>query len=155
MRYKKKEYFTRQFNNYYKNIKATWKVINTVFKRGNYHNIIEMKIGDKIEKESQVIAEEFNNYFVNIGPNLAKEIASPQKQFHTFLHDPISKSLFLTPTNEQEVLNIIKQLKNKSSFGFDNISNNLLKDVAPQIIKPLVYIFNLSIQTGTIKNENC
>ena len=150
LRYKKKEYFTRQFNNYYKNIKGTWKVINNVLNKGNYRNITEMKIGDKIEKESQIVAEEFNKYFVNIGPNLAKDIASPQKQFHTFLRDPNSKSLFLNPTNEQEVMNIIKQLKNKSSFGFDNISNNLLKEIAPQIIKPLVYIFNLSIQTGTV-----
>ena len=42
------------------------------------------------------------------------------------------------------------KLKNKSSYGPDNISSILLKRILPSITIPICYLFNLSFQTGYI-----
>ena len=36
-------------------------------------------------------------------------------------------SLFMSPTDPQEIASIISQLKNQNTKGIDNISSNLLK----------------------------
>ena len=57
-------------------------------------------------------------------------------------------SMFLHPTTQQEILTLINNLPNKTSSGYDNISNNLLKSISTQIIVPLEIIFNKSIEEG-------
>ena len=47
-----------------------------------------------------------------------------------------------------EIRNIIKKLENKSSHGYDQISNKLLKELRPIIIYPLMLIFNRSLEEG-------
>ena len=40
-----------------------------------------------------------------------------------YLNNRINESVFLTPTNFQEISRIISSLKNSSSFGLDGISS--------------------------------
>ena len=50
-----------------------------------------------------------------------------------------------------ELLNeAASKLKNKSSYGPDNISSKLLKKILPIVVNPLCHLFNLSFQTGYI-----
>ena len=53
--------------------------------------------------------------------------------------------MYVMPTNEGEVLDIVNSLKIGKSPGCDNISNSLIKNVAAGIVQPLVHIFNLSM----------
>ena len=46
------------------------------------------------------------------------------------------------------ILNIINELPNKSSTGFDDISMTLLKEIKTEIIPALTCIFNQSLNTG-------
>ena len=57
-------------------------------------------------------------------------------------------NLILTPIKISEIRKIINKLPNKSSSGHDNISNILLKKISSNIIYPLHYIFNKSIDTA-------
>jgi predicted transcriptional regulator with HTH domain len=43
---------------------------------------------------------------------------------------------------------VIKGLKNNSSPGFDEILTSLVKQCLCHFIKPLDYIYNVSLQTG-------
>ena len=45
--------------------------------------------------------------------------------------------MFLSSVEEQHVLTIINNLKDKSSYGHDGISNNLIKRIKDVLIKPL------------------
>ena len=58
------------------------------------------------------------------------------------------KSRFLAPCNKEEISKIISGLPNKTSSGFDNISNVLLKKLQPSVLDALEIIFNDSIQKG-------
>ena len=47
-----------------------------------------------------------------------------------------------------EIINIIKSLKTKESYGYDGISTKLLKISANYICSPLTHIFNKALAAG-------
>ena len=81
---------------------------------------------DKISTtETESIAENFNKYFTQIGPKLAKDIGTSTKSFNEYIkkHDT-------------------------TQTGYDDISFNVVKKCFGVLHKPLLHIFNLSLQTG-------
>ena len=58
-------------------------------------------------------------------------------------------SMVLCSTTIHEIDNLIRQLPNKTSHGFDNISNTMLKSLRTSIIFPLCHIFNCSLMEGS------
>ena len=97
-----------------------------------------------------MIAENFNDFFVKIAPNLVKEIPTHHNSFRSFLKQRCSASVFLDPVTNDEVLNEIKQFNVNKSSGHDDISPNVVKAISCYIVKPLTHIFNLSFLTGKI-----
>ena len=55
----------------------------------------------------------------------------------------------LHPTTVHEIDNLIGQLPNKTSHGFDNISNMILKSLRMSTTFPLCHIFNCSLMEGS------
>ena len=151
LRVAKKNYFSAQFQATMNDIKGTWKVIRNIFKsKSKTSSIRSLKIDGEEVEDKKSIVDHFNNYFSNIGLNLSQNVPNSDKSFHDFLRDPNQQSLFLLPTNEEEVLRIIDSLKIGKSPGCDNISNSLIKNIAAGIVQPLVHIFNLSITNGIV-----
>ena len=60
--------------------------------------------------DPKAIADGFNNYFVNIGPTLASKIPNSNLSHRQFRPEILNFSLFLEPTNEMEIKNIIMDL---------------------------------------------
>ena len=89
-----------------------------------FFNINEKQITDKKE-----IAEQFNNFFINIGPKLASELDTAGKpDLKSYLNMNKLKTVFnFTPIEEEQTKTIITNLKPKNSSGHDNISLILLK----------------------------
>ena len=56
--------------------------------------------------------------------------------------------MFLTKTDEKEVKEIISKLDDKSSSGYDSISNNIDKTLSASVTPYLVSLINLSIRKG-------
>ena len=54
----------------------------------------------------------------------------------------------MSPTSSSELKKLIDNLPNKSSSGWDNINNILLKEIAAPILVPFVDLFNESINKG-------
>ena len=151
LRTAKRQYYSAQFQATFNNIKDTWKVIRCAFKSPpKVSKIKQININGAVVDDSTIIVEEFNEYFCNIGPNLQKAIPTCNKNFFDFLPEPNSESLFLVPTIEEELLDIVRSLKNKKSPGFDYIKNDLIKNVIKGILKPLIHIFNLSLSSGVV-----
>ena len=140
-----------------------WENINRIIGK----NINKISIPDKITDENGItlsnmkdIADGFNHYYVNVGPNLAKQISDGTVGKNTLPTISNSKSLFLYPTDSEEVINIITLLKPKTSSGHDKLTPKLIKQlynrkipepiIARGVIPPLVHIINLSLSTGII-----
>ena len=90
----------------------------------------------------------FNEYFANIGPNLANNIPDSNTNFRNFLKDRNPQSLFFAPAVEEEIKDIVNNLNAKKSCGYD-ITNFLLKNIVNEIT-PLTYNLNLSLSSGTV-----
>ncbi len=58
--------------------------------------------------------------------------------------------MFMSPTDQNEVLKIITVLKSENSSGHDNINSKFLKLIKHDIASPLVILFNKSLETGIV-----
>ena len=103
--------------------------------------------------DPRLIANQFNEFFVNVGPNLAKKFSNVTDGFRKYLKGDYLDSMFLHDTTSDEVNRIIEKLDCKTSCGIDQISSNVVKYVAPYISIPLSHIFNLTFATGSIPDQ--
>ena len=95
-------------------------------------------------------------FFVNIGQNLAKNIEPPSENVtvENFLGNRNNQCIFLSSVEESEIIEIVKNWKNKKSTGFDNILDmTIVKQVIPHIVKPVSYICNMSLTSGIFPNN--
>ena len=107
----KKRYFTRKFEMEKNNIHNTWKVINSVLNnKTTSHNIGSIIQDGNVIDNPAKIANNFNDYFVNIGPNLAHNIPSNSSPIGDYLNYSNHTSLFFTPVTEFEVIDIVNSL---------------------------------------------
>ena len=99
------------------------------------------------------IANQFCNYFSNIGLNLAKNIPVSQYTHHSYLNANFINSIFLQPVSELELNVIIKSCRPKTAAGWDKIPMWALKVSFEYICKPLTHIVKLSIESGIVPNQ--
>ena len=153
----KKEYYLNLITEYKNDSKKLWGVINRVI--GKTRNKLDLpeKIKDEnniIVSGNQAIADTFCKFFTSVGPNLARSIPNPSKNYDEYLSNlNCNKTFFMVPSDESEILGIIKLLPNKSSSGYDNVSNILLKQLAPSVCKALCIIFNKSMSEGIFPQD--
>jgi hypothetical protein len=117
-----KSYYANKLAEVKDNLSKTWKVMNEMCGRNSLQKqITKIRVNDETIDDPKQIANKFNEYFTNIGPNLAKSIPTSTKQPLDFLKGSFPNSMYLMPTNEFEVSDVISNLKNTKSKGFDNI----------------------------------
>ena len=78
-------------------------------------NNFECIIEGSLTKDVQQIAKAFNNYFTEIGPNLASKITSRVNSM-SYISSNIENSMFLPYIDETEISTIIKNI-NVSRLG--------------------------------------
>ncbi|MEL6988783.1 MAG: reverse transcriptase family protein, partial [Bacteroidota bacterium] len=86
--------------------------------------------------------EDLNKYFASIGPLLSSKFP-PSDQ--SSMIRKIDNTMVIFPTNELEVSKILNRMKNKKSFGYDGISNEILKCCSPVIEGFLARAFNKAL----------
>ena len=97
------------------------------------------------------IAESFNSFFGNVGLNLAKNIPSDSRSPTGYMErNPCS--LAVIPASQNEIITIIKNLK-QSSPRWDDISSSIVKHTCHYFIEPLMHVSNLSITQGVFPHE--
>ena len=96
-----------------------------------------------------IIADIFNKYFVNVGPNLASKIGQSNYSFKSYL-TPTSETLNENSLSDEELQNAFSTLQPNKSPGLDDISVNIVKSVFPIIKSSLHYIFDQSLKLGVL-----
>ena len=87
-------------------LRRTWKEIKRVIHETNNFDVLltEIKLNNHLEKDPKNIANEFNNYFVNIGPNLASKISlTAQSSYMKYLYDNPNQAMFIVTVDEHEM----------------------------------------------------
>ena len=93
------------------------------------------------------VVESFNNFFSNIGEDLASTLPESQNSFHSYLSGNYPSSFFIRRMLPSDVERIISKSK-KSSGGFDEIPSRILKSVSPSISGPISILVNLCVSKG-------
>jgi hypothetical protein len=109
-----------------------------------------------IYTQSNITNIKFNEYFVNVGPELAKKITENdgQKTFEHYLTSNLYKdSMFLEVITKNEIELEISNMNQNKSPGYDNITSKFIKLTATNISEPLAHIFNLTFLSGIIPDE--
>ena len=89
------------------------------------------------------IAELLNNFFVNIGPTLAKEIKTDHTDPLHYIESMPSNSFYLAPVTQTQVFTLFSGLKeSKASL---NVPNKLINLTSGQLSAPFTEIYNESI----------
>jgi L-rhamnose mutarotase len=105
--------YSEQIENCKSNIKQTWDVIKDLLSKNKCKSSYPESFKKKnttISKEDE-IAKEFNNFFSNIGQNLAKKFNKNNIRNYTkYLKSNYPKSLFLTRIITSELDKIIREL---------------------------------------------
>ena len=103
-------------------------------------------------KDIRSIAANFKRYFTEIGPTLAKKIDSSSVNVHKYL-----EAYNITQPERDLTVNGLKgaffSLKLNKSPGYDEVSFNVIKKCFGSLHKPLLHIFNVSLQNGTFPDE--
>ena len=132
-------------------IKKTWKTKNDTLGRGRNQSKLPTYIVDNEKKMTnpEKIANTFNNYFANIGTNFASTKSNDQTETYTqYLQTQSAISCIFRHITEEETITIIDKMENKSSSGYDGISNTMLKHINKEISKPLTLIINQMLDSG-------
>ena len=79
---------------------------------------------------------------MNIGPTLAKKIPNTSVDPLCYIPERNVDTIFLNPVTENEIVKIIKQMKN-SSPGWDAISAKVIKNTYQNFIVPLTHLILL------------
>ena len=150
--------------NYYKKIinsnnnssKQFWKTFGNILNKNKkrHKKIVNLNIDNTIVDDNQKITESFNDFFCQIGTNLASKFSNNENdQFKNYLNDPANQSLFLYKVKQFEIENAISNLKNSNSSGHDEITLKFVKLSSPILIPSLERIFNLSISSGIYPSQ--
>ena len=142
-----KKYYDTLFENNKGNIKKTWEVINSLV-RPKSKDPDEYKDLIKNGKTKKDVANEFNDFFSNVGPNLAKQIKTTHQTYETFMKQRISNTMFLKPVTEDELMNTVKSMQSKKSLDYLGVDMSLVKQIMPNIKNNFLTICNKSLEQG-------
>ena len=105
-----------------------------------------------ITSDNEIISNKFNDFFINIGPTLAKSIPRVNKSPLSYLGNRLTESIYLAQVSENEIGQLIKSLKDTTA-GFDDLNFMCLKISSQFLLKPPTHICNLSISQGIFPEQ--
>ena len=127
-------------------------MINNLIKRtANKTTILsKLVLNNKEYTSGKDISDILAKHFSTVGKTYANNIKTSTRGLNYYCNKiPLNNtSLYLKPTDMVEISNIINKLANKSSYGYDHISNKLIKELRPVISYPLMLVFNKSLEEG-------
>ena len=137
-------------------MKNIWKGIKQIINskpRGSSSSPSKILEGENVLTDSKSIANAFNNFFANIGNNLATSIPSVEATPMDSMSNQQLNSIFLNPITSEEIILEINKLNSSKAVGPFSIPINILKLTKDIISKPLEIIFNSSLLNGIVPDS--
>lgn len=135
--------------------KKTWINLNILLNRENKNTKIDgIKKGDVLLHEPREMANCINDFFISVGsPATQGQPCSSTKRPEDYFKKTELNTFYFSPVTEQEVQREIENLPVKNSTDIDGLNSKIIKHIAINIIKPLTYIINKSIETTTVPDS--
>ena len=155
IRYAKKKYYENYFEFNKTHLQKLWEGIKQLgsFKSMKDNHPKTIDLNGQILNDSQSISNAFNNFFINVGPNIANKIPSTPDTFEKYMESRLLQSFYLKPTDSNEVVKIVSSMNSNKPTGPHSIPVRILKDNIDLLAPPLAYLINLSFQTGVFPDK--
>ena len=135
------------------NTKDSWKIINELLnKKSRTTTINEIIINHNMVTGDENIANEFNNFFCKIGPELAEDIPQNDRDPLYYVTPGTNVFKFKNITNA-DLMYALKEMKAGKASGLDKISSKLLRAAGNSIHESLLVVFNLILNTSIFPDE--
>ena len=144
-RQSERKYYREQLEINEHDLRKSWKILKHIIGKEERSQTrkLEFNINNRVTSDSHLIANHFNNYFVNIGKSLAEKIVTHIDPL-TYITYYNAHQLRIPRIEEPEILNVIAQLKNLAA-EHDSSPGSIMKQCADKYIVPLTHIINVSI----------
>ena len=120
--------------------KGLWKILNNIDKS-------KTQVGENIDLNA------FYDYFKNLNELDANDFDDlPEIDFDSIPPENIS-NILNSPILEEEILTVVKNLKNSKASGYDGIVNEHIKNTVGHFMSLYCKMFNLVLNTGIIPNS--
>ena len=150
----KKEMYQNKIEEGQNDPKTIWKIFQQFgasSKKGSAENILGIKHGEQVITHEKLIADHFNEFFINVASDLKQPLKpSNFEKLNSFIDSKITNdvSFQIPQINCSFVTNFLLSLDGTKSTGLDCIGPRLLK-LAPNILSPsIMFIINKSITSG-------
>ena len=149
----KAKHFIHCFEKTTNNLQKMWETINKLInKKSKTTNITEINTENGSFTHSKKITNVLNEYFCNIGYNLAENLECTSVLPSSYV-DQRETGFKLDPVTETEIYKYLSNVKPTKSTGYDKIPPMLIKDAAGVISRSLTIIFNRSIVSGIFPED--
>ena len=128
LRKTERKYYSRLLEENKNNLVESWKIIKKVINK-NTTNLVSKRfsLNDDYITDGNIIADHFNDMYVNLGKNLSANINTVSNRApESYISLCNKNSLYFEPVSEDEIVKIVLQMKN-SSPGSDGITAKILK----------------------------
>ena len=154
LRNAKQNYYSTSTASQKRDPKKAWKSLNDLVGKQTKQTVEnELNMGENILNDPQEIAESFNEYFSNIGPNLASKIDVSNCAFETSANKAKPEFTAFQPTTVNNIFHLLSGLSSNKATRIDKISCKIIKIAAPAIADSLTYIFNQAITLSTFPDQ--
>lgn len=137
----KKEHFSNIIRNSDNRSKASWKVINSLTKS---------KISSSVSSNQDTpLPDELNDFFIDFPSTLTDGL----NKTATTSGERLENSFFMFEVSHEEVLKTVRSLKDKQSWGYDEIPMKVVKSSIDIILSPLCFIINRSFKEGIFPDQ--
>ena len=143
----KSRYYKDQIDKNKQNPKKFWRTIEKIEPDAKpvISNLYYENTGNPIPEH--LLAEEINNFFVDIGENLAKKIGNASNSKAQDIEEN-DQHFDLTEVSQQEIITKIKKLSPYKSSGLKDLSSTLVKTTMIALAPEFTHLYNLIINTG-------
>ena len=134
-------HYDNLFDSYKSNMKKSWELIAEIINKQSRNSSNKGKFLSKegLPLSGLEVANNFNNFFVNVGPTLASKIPGTDIRPLSYMNPRNEHSIFLEPVSSLEISKIIKELRNASP-GWDDIHAKIMKKSCDHFIQPLTHV---------------
>ena len=141
------------------NSQQIWKSLKTLMpSKTDRGEIICMESENGVTRNMQDIANTFNKFFVDICLSIQQQTRANKsninssRKYEKFVKHKLT-TFGLKSVPEQEVRDVLMNIPDKKACGSDNLPVSLLKPIIDSILKPLVYLINLSIESDEVPTK--
>lgn len=149
----KSRYFSNLIETSDNKNKTVWSIVNSQTNRTlKKYKPIELIIDGKSYVDPENLAVIFAKYFSSVTEKALHDYYNSNLSNTCTTSSILNFNFFFQPVLDNEVINVINNLKNNKCSGIDHISTRILKNIGPAIAPHFAHIINLSISSGVFPN---